>query len=149
MKKIDYLNNIESLIKKENFKDAEILCLEILPKYEDTLIYYFLGICQKKLKKIDLAIYNLKKSIFLDHGLLVTDARNILGNIYIEKREFNLAEDIFRKLVSINDKYEEYQIGLINTLILQKKSNQVMEELDKALEKFPKSKKLKKLKDSF
>ena len=78
------------------------MALEVLPKYEDALIYYFIGICQIELKKTELSIYHLKKSIFLDDKLLILNARFVLGNIYIAIKKFDLA--ILRELITINDK---------------------------------------------
>jgi len=147
MKKIEYLKEIEKLILSKDFQGAEILALEVLPKYEDALIYYFLGICQIELKKTELSIYHLKKSIFLDDKLLILNARFVLGNIYIAIKKFDLAENVLRELIAINDKEERYFLSFINTLIHQNRSVELKSELERALDKFPNSKDLNKLKD--
>ena len=146
MKKIEYLKKIEKLILTKDFQGAEILALEVLPKYEDALIYYFLGICQIELKKTELSIYHLKKSIFLDDKLLILNARFVLGNIYIAIKKFDLAENVLRELIAINDKEEKYLLSFINTLIHQNRSQELKSELGRALDKFPNSKDLNKLK---
>lgn len=122
-RKKDYLIEINKLIDQEKYKDIETLVFKIIRNYEDSLLYYYLGLAQIMLNKEELGVDNLWRSISLDIDLNLKYPRNLLANIYIKRNDYSLAEKFLKESIQI-DKYLSTYLTLIDVLIILEKKNE-------------------------
>ena len=144
MKKFDYKNRIDKLLKDKNFSELEDLCLKGVMIYEDAIFYYYLGVSQVNLNKINLSIYNLEKAIFLNPKISFFHSR--LAYVYLKINNLSLAKELFKKSIELESNNEAIQIDYLK-ILKELKDKDFFKQLEKVLKIFPESKELKKLKD--
>ena len=110
------INNLQKLADKKNFSEIEDLCLKMIIKYEQSFLYYFLGMAQVNLNKIDSGVYFLKKSIFLNPN--VAQAYNLLGKVYKNLGMNDLSKENFLKCIDLGLINEGIYTDYIEVLIL-------------------------------
>jgi tetratricopeptide (TPR) repeat protein len=96
---------------------------------------YYLGLCYTHLEKYDEALLYLEQVVASEEGLIhLYQGRMILGVIYAITKRYRLAEFEFRKL--LEDGFESAKVysALAYALFLQKKPEQSIALLEKALE---------------
>ncbi|MDR2589294.1 MAG: tetratricopeptide repeat protein [Spirochaetales bacterium] len=95
---------------------------------------YYLGLCYTHLEKYDEALLHLEQVVASGAGLVhLYQGRMILGLIYSLTKRFRLAEFEFRKLLDGGFESAKVYSALAYTLFLQKKVDQSVEVLEKAL----------------
>jgi tetratricopeptide (TPR) repeat protein len=146
MKKLDYLIELDKLIKKKKYKDSEIFIFNILKDYEDSFIYYYLGYAQIMLNKIEQGIDNLKRSVFLDQQKKISYPRLLLSKIYFQNEKYEICEKYLKEALSINQDRESLTL-LIQALVNLNKKDEALIEYDNLCKKFPKSLKSKEVKN--
>jgi tetratricopeptide (TPR) repeat protein len=96
---------------------------------------YYLGLCYTNLEKYDEALLYLEQVVASEAGLIhLYQGRMVLGVIYAITKRYRLAEFEFRKL--LEDGFESAKVysALAYTLFLQKKPDDSVALLEKALE---------------
>ncbi|MDR1180245.1 MAG: tetratricopeptide repeat protein [Spirochaetales bacterium] len=96
---------------------------------------YYLGLCYTHLEKYDEALLYLEQVVASGEGLIhLYQGRMILGVIYAITRRYRLSEFEFRKL--LEDGFESAKVysALAYTLFFQKKPDESIVFLEKALE---------------
>jgi tetratricopeptide (TPR) repeat protein len=96
---------------------------------------YYLGLCYTHLEKYDEALLYLEQVVSSGAGLIhLYQGRMILGFIYAVTKRYRLAEFEFRKL--LEDGFESAKVysALAYSLFLQKKADESITILEKALE---------------
>ncbi|MDO5039038.1 M48 family metallopeptidase [Clostridium sp.] len=92
------------LVETEPEKSIELF-LSLVDKFDSNpLIYYYLGVCFRKLGKHDKAIYYLCESIKIESGIL--EVVNELGLNYACIGEYNLAIQYFKKAFEASKEVE-------------------------------------------
>ncbi len=144
MKRKDYLIEVNKLIEQEKYKDTEALLFKIIKSYEDPLLYYYLGLAQVKLNKVQLGVDNLWRSISLDIDSTYKHPRNLLAELYIKENELSLAEKFLRESIVIDKNINTY-ITLIEVLISLEKKEEAKKFIESIKIEFPKNLDSKKL----
>lgn len=99
---------------------------------------YYLGLCYTQMEKYDEALLYLEQVVASESGLIhLYQSRMVLGIIYAITRRYRLAEFEFRKL--LEDGFESAKVysALAYSLFLQKKPDESIRTLEKALELEP------------
>jgi len=99
---------------------------------------YYLGLCYTQMEKYDEALLYLEQVVASESGLIhLYQSRMVLGIIYAVTRRYRLAEFEFRKL--LEDGFESAKVysALAYALFLQKKPDESIRTLEKALELEP------------
>ncbi|MBP1889705.1 tetratricopeptide (TPR) repeat protein [Clostridium moniliforme] len=92
------------LIEEKPEKSIEMF-LSLLEKFEDNpLIYYYLGVCFRRINKFDKAIYYLRESLKLESGIL--DVVNELGLNYACIGDYEEAIKYFKKAFEASKEVE-------------------------------------------
>ena len=100
-KKVDQL--LKEL-KSENFKKVILDGEKLLKKYSDKgYLYNICGLAYQRINKIETSINFFKKAINLEPS--DPGNKNNLANSYIILNEFEKAEKIFKKILSVNPSY--------------------------------------------
>ena len=146
MKKLDYLIELDKLIKKKKYKDSQIFIINILKYYEDSLIYYYLGYAQIMLNKIEQGIDNLERSVFLDQQKKITYSRLWLSKIYFQNGKYEICEKYLKEVLSIDQNLDAL-ILLVQVLVNLNKKDEAINEYDNLCKEFPKSLKSKEVKN--
>jgi tetratricopeptide (TPR) repeat protein len=141
------INNLQKLADKKNFSEIEDLCLKMIIKYEQSFLYYFLGMAQVNLNKIDSGVYFLKKSIFLNPN--VAQAYNLLGKVYKNLGMNDLSKENFLKCIDLGLINEGIYTDYIEVLILLDRKDECKQVIEDALIKLPNSKEIKNIKERF
>ena len=141
------INNLQKLADKKNFSEIEDLCLKMIIKYEQSFLYYFLGMAQVNLNKIDSGVYFLKKSIFLNPN--VTQAYSLLGKVYKNLGMNDLSRDNFLKCNELGLINEGMYTDYIEVLILLGRKDECKQVIEDALIRLPNSKEIKNIKERF
>ena len=124
------------LFKGKRFEAAlnEFLSLRIEEEEFPELSYY-LGLCYTHLEKYDEALLYLEQVVASDAGLIhLYQSRMLLGVIYAITGRFRLAEFEFRKLLDSGYESAKVYSALAYALFLQKKADDSIDCLEKALE---------------
>lgn len=145
MNKEKYIKKLQSILVSKDYSRLEAVCLEMAPKYEESFLYYFLGVAQFKMNMLYAAEYNLKKSIFLNKDIVAPYV--ILSKVFIELNNFTLAEEVLLKAMDIDQENIEIHFNYISILKVQNKKKKSLLAMNKAIKIFPKSKELIKLKN--
>ncbi len=119
----DYALRDDLLLKAE---DTLKRILEKNPKYSEA--YYEYARLQYKRKDVNNAILKVKEAIKYNNE--VAKYHNFLGELYVDKKNFNLAIDEFNRAIEIDDNFAKahYNLGNINYYGL--------ENYDKALDEY-------------
>ncbi|MCL1818737.1 MAG: tetratricopeptide repeat protein [Spirochaetaceae bacterium] len=95
---------------------------------------YYLGLCYTHLAKYDEALLYLEQVVASEAGLIhLYQGRMILGIIYAFTRRYRLAEFEFRRLLDAGYESAKVYSALAYTLFLQKKDEESVACLEKAL----------------
>jgi tetratricopeptide (TPR) repeat protein len=123
-------------------KRYELALKEFLGLQSGANIYpelsYYLGLCYTQLEKYDEALLYLEQVVASDSGLIhLYQSRMVLGFIYAVTKRYRLSEFEFRKL--LEDGFESAKVysALAYSLFVQKKSDESIRLLEKALELEP------------
>ena len=141
------IENLQKLADEKKFSEVEDLCLGMIKIYEQSFIYYFLGMAQVNLSKIDSCVYFIRKSIFLSPN--VPQAYRLLGKVYKGLGINDLSEENFSKCVELGFIKEDIYNDYIEVLILLDRKDEYRKIINEALNKFPNSKKIKNLKENY
>ncbi|MDR1931503.1 MAG: tetratricopeptide repeat protein [Spirochaetales bacterium] len=96
---------------------------------------YYLGLCYTHLEKYDEALLYLEQVIASGAGIIhLYQGRMLLGVIYAITRRYRLAEFEFRKLLENGFESAKVYSALAYSLFLQKKADESVAFLEKALE---------------
>jgi tetratricopeptide (TPR) repeat protein len=136
MKSEASFNEAVRLFKNKRYEAAlrEFRELEGAPEEYPDLSYYF-GLCYTHLEKYDEALLYLEQVVASEAGLIhLYQGRMLLGVIYAITKRYRLAEFEFRKL--LEDGFESAKVysALAYSLFLQKKPDESIALLEKALE---------------
>lgn len=146
MNKEKYIEKLNKIFVSKDYTKLEIICLEMIPKYNESFLYYYLGKAQFKMNMLSSSEYNLKKSIFMNPNFF--DSYNILADIYIILKEPNLAIDNLSKSIEVDPNNINIHIKYITILINQKNKDKSIKALNNAINLFPNSKELKEFKNN-
>ena len=140
-----YINEFEDLIKTNNFNRLESLCLRMAPIYEESFLYYYIGLAQVNMGLIDSGSYFLRKSIFLNPNAV--GGYNILGDLYLRLNKFDLAENLLSKSIELSAKNLSIHILYVKTLIKIGDNSKCLKAINYGLTHFENSKELTELKE--
>jgi tetratricopeptide (TPR) repeat protein len=99
---------------------------------------YYLGLCYARLKKYEEALLYLEQVVTSDLGFAqVYQARMLVGFIYAETQRLRLASFEFRKLLEEGYESAKVHAALAHVLFLEKKIDESLNCLDKALKLEP------------
>tara|TARA_B100000900_G_scaffold413955_1_gene439212 strand:- start:45 stop:485 length:441 start_codon:yes stop_codon:yes gene_type:complete len=144
MKKREYKVKIDKLIKEKNFSELEDLCLHALINYEDSIFYYYLGVSQANLNKVELSIYNLGKAVFLQPDVSFFHSR--LAYAYLKIGNLEFARDSLKRSIDLEPSNEIVYIDYLKTLY-NLKDDDFLTQIENALKLFPNSNSIKKFKE--
>lgn len=144
MKKHEDKEKIDKLIKEKNFSDLEDLCLHRLLSHENSIFYYYLGVSQANLNKVELSIYNLGKAVFLTPDVPFFHSR--LAYAYLKINNLEFARDSFKRSIDLEASNEVVYIDYLKTLY-NLRDDDFHTQTETALKLFPNSNSIKKLKE--
>tara|TARA_B100001142_G_C13837393_1_gene462947 strand:+ start:88 stop:534 length:447 start_codon:yes stop_codon:yes gene_type:complete len=141
------IENLQKLADEKKFSEVEDLCLGMIKIYEQSFIYYFLGMAQVNLSKIDSGVYFLRKSIFLSPN--VPQTYRLLGKVYKGLGINDLSEENFSRCIELGFINEGIYNDYIEVLILLDRKDEYRKIINEALIQFPNSKIIKNLKENY
>lgn len=89
-------------IKIHEYKDSEIILKDVVSKNENSIAYFYLGLCSYHLNNIDEAIKNYKKAIELDNEMAEA-YNNLACCIYCDNRK--LAQENLEIAIKLRKEY--------------------------------------------
>ena len=141
------ISNLQKLADEKKFSEIEDFCLEMIKKYEQSFLYYFLGMAQVNLSRIDSGVYFLRKSIFLNPDL--SYAYSLLGKVYKNLGMNDLSRENFLKCIELGFINEAVYIDYIEILILLDRKDEYQKTIEDALIQLPNSKEINNLKEHY
>jgi len=140
MKRVNSVTEGIRLYRSKRYEAAlkEFLGLQGGGDEEFPELSYYLGLCYTQLGKYEEALLYLEQVVASESGLIhLYQGRMVLGFIYAVTKRYRLAEFEFRKL--LDDGFESAKVhsALAYTLFVQKKPDESVKCLEKALELEP------------